>query len=457
MKNNYIRIPFFLVIVVMLLSCDNFLDEKSDVALAIPSKLDELDAIMNYYTRFADDPNAGEIATDDFYLLDSDLDALNSQDAKNIYRWSDDVFLEDDRNDWLTVYNGVYYCNLVLEKLEALERNGEIEDRARFNKVKGEALFMRGRRYLHAAWIWCLAYDAISANSDLGLPLRLRSNFNEQVGRSSLQETYQQIIDDLKLSAQLLPDSPLHKVKASRPAALAILARTYLSMRDYKNASVYADSALRYNSQLLDFNELDGSKSQPIYAFNDEVIMSSVLRSESMFSRARLKVNEDLVDMYEDDDLRKTIFFFRNTNGTTGFRCRFGTEGGTLMFNGPAANEMYLIRAETSCRAGNNRAAIDDMNKLLSFRYKKDAFIPLDYALGASELLNVILRERRKDLLYRGIRWMDIKRLNKEGHNIELRRIIAEQEHRLPANDLRTAMMIPRTVVDLGGIQQNPR
>src|SRR5690606_8302162 len=197
-----------------------------------------------------DDPNAGEIATDDFYLLDNDLEGLNSQDAINIYKWTDEVFLEDNQNDWRTVYNGVYYCKLVLEKLEEREKKDEIVDRARFNKVKGEALFMRARRYLHAAWIWCQAYDPSSAPKDLGLPLRVSSNFNEHVGRTSLQETYERIIGDLTMSTQLLPERPLHKVKASRPAALAILARAYLSMRDYGNAFIYADSALQFNNSL---------------------------------------------------------------------------------------------------------------------------------------------------------------------------------------------------------------
>lgn len=441
----------------MLWSCDKFLDEKSDVALAIPTTLEELDDMMNFYREFVDDPNAGEVATDDFYVLDNDLNGINSEDAKNIYRWSDNVFLEDDQNDWRTVYNGIYYCNLVLEKLDELEKNEKIQDRSRFNKVRGEALFMRARRYLHAALVWCLAYDAASADTDLGLPLRLGSNFNEKVGRSSLQKTYERIISDLKLSAQLLPEKPVHKVKASRPAALAILARTYLSMRDYDSAFRYADSTLQHNNILLDFNELDINQSQPIYAFNDEVIMSTILRSQSMFSRARLKVNNELVDLFEEDDLRKLVFFFQNPDNTYGFKSRFGTEGGTVMFSGPAVNEMYLIRAESSCRSGEVGLALEDMNKLLKSRYRSGRFVALDKDMDARELLEIILKERRKDLLYRGIRWMDVKRLNIEGHNIQMSRIIGEHEYVLPANDKRTAMMIPRTVVELGGIEQNWR
>src|SRR5690606_11136121 len=103
MRNTCI-IYFFLPFIVLLSSCDKFLEEKSDIGIAIPQKLEELDDLMNYYTRFADDPNAGEIATDDFYLLDNDLNGLNSEDAKNIYRWSDEVFVEDNSNDWRTVY-----------------------------------------------------------------------------------------------------------------------------------------------------------------------------------------------------------------------------------------------------------------------------------------------------------------------------------------------------------------
>ncbi|SEM08104.1 hypothetical protein SAMN05216436_101351 [bacterium A37T11] len=56
----------------------------------------------------------------------------------------------------------------------------------------------------------------------------------------------------------------------------------------------------------------------------------------------------------------------------------------------------------------------------------------------------------------RGLRWMDIKRLNKEGANITLTRNLNGQIYTLPPNDPRFALPIPEDVIDLSGMQQNP-
>jgi hypothetical protein len=48
-------------------------------------------------------------------------------------------------------------------------------------------------------------------------------------------------------------------------------------------------------------------------------------------------------------------------------------------------------------------------------------YIPIT-AGSSDEASQLILQERRKELLFRGLRWIDIKRLNKEGAGIVLKR-----------------------------------
>ena len=69
----------------------------------------------------------------------------------------------------------------------------------------------------------------------------------------------------------------------------------------------------------------------------------------------------------------------------------------------------------------------------------------------------LILLERRKELLMRGLRWMDLKRLNMEGAAITLTRTVNGQVYTLPPNDLRYALPIPEDVIAISGMQQNPR
>ena len=66
-----------------------------------------------------------------------------------------------------------------------------------------------------------------------------------------------------------------------------------------------------------------------------------------------------------------------------------------------------------------------------------------------------MLTERRKELLFRGVRWVDVKRLNKEGYGISLQRTIDGQTYRLGPNSLRFALPIPEDVIAMSGMPQN--
>src|SRR5690606_24252402 len=142
---------------------------------------------------------------------------------------------------------------------------------AEWDDVVGQALFHRGRAFFHAATIWCLAYDESTASADLGIPLRLSPNFNEVSTRSTVRETYQRIITDLKASVNLLPIKTRSVYRPSKVAAYGMLARVYLAMRDYENALAYADSVLAIQDDLLDFSLLAASDNS-IPELNKEII-----------------------------------------------------------------------------------------------------------------------------------------------------------------------------------------
>src|SRR5699024_1246882 len=116
----------------------------------------------------------------------------------------------------------------------------------------------------------------------------------------------------------------------------------------------------------------------------------------------------------------------------------------------------YLIRAECYARQGNATQAMNDLYTLLVTRWKTGTYVPFT-ASGAKEALHIILGERRKELLFRGLRWMDIKRLNREGAHIVLKRIINGKVFTLPPNDNRYALPIPEDIISLTGMKQNPR
>lgn len=453
MNKKYLNFSIIVLMVIGLQSCQKFLDAKPDKKLAVPSKLEDFQSLLDNYSVFAAEPNSGEMSSDDFYLTSAHYLSLSSDADRRTYTWEKDFLFRPQDNSWAEFSTAVYYCNSVIEGIDKVQRS--TNNATEWDNIKGQAFYFRGKRFLQANFIWALAYDRNTSSTDLGLPLRLNINFNERSVRSSVEQTYQQILHDLKLSIQLLPVIPLSKVRASKPAAYAMVARTYLSMRDYNNAGLYADSCLHLYHTLLDYNTLDPTSPLPINRFNQEVISENQSSVGQILNLARAKVNPELFSLYDNqDDLRKTVLFRDNGDGTMSYKARF-TEGASL-FAGTAVNEVYLTRAECYARAGKVAEAMNDLNTLLVTRWRNGSFIPFT-ASSKEEALSIILKERRKELLFRDIRWMDIKRLNKEGAEIVLTRTVNDKEYKLLPNDLRYALPIPEDVISISGMEQNKR
>ncbi|MEJ7780662.1 MAG: RagB/SusD family nutrient uptake outer membrane protein [Daejeonella sp.] len=438
-----------LAIAITISGCEKFLDAKPDHKLAVPETLTDLQALLdNYSVLNTSESSSGEVSGDDYYLTPDVWAALASEDHKRMHTWQKDLLFTTQLNDWHYGYRRVYYCNSVLEQL-----SGAVGSAADHQNVEGQAFFHRGRTFLQMAWLWSLAWDAKTADTEPGIPLRMNSDFNETSRRASIRDSYEQIISDLKAAARLLPVTSLHPMRPSKPAAYAMLARTYLSMGEYVQAGSYADSCLRLKSELLDYNNLNAADTYPVPQFNAEVIFDSYTPPPAPLSMSRARITDALYQSYAADDLRKTIFFRNNNNGTFAFK---GSYDQIPLFMGIAADEVYLIRAECYARAGNTVDALKDLNVLLIKRWKKNTFTPLTAATSVAAL-NLVLSERRKELLMRGLRWSDLKRLNREGAAISLSRAVNNQVYVLEPNDLRYALPIPEEVISLTNMTQNRR
>src|SRR5690606_34209521 len=279
--------------------------------------------------------------------------------------------------------------------------------------VKGQALFFRAFAFHQLAQLFALPYDPVSSITDLGIPLRLSSDLNRISTRATVQETYERIIQDAKEAAALLPVNPKYKTRPSKTAAFGLLARVYLHMSDYINAGSYADSCLTLYPLLMDYNTLAKNKPNPIPMFNDEVIFHSTFLGRQLLNPSTGKIDSLLHASYADGDLRRTIFFEPiEGQKDVGFSDNYAGSY-ILPFNGLATDEMYLIRAECFGRNNNIDKALNDLNILLRNRHDAATFAPLQIETK-DELLRTILEERRKELVFRGLRWSDLRRLNKD-------------------------------------------
>ncbi|GAB3014484.1 RagB/SusD family nutrient uptake outer membrane protein [Niabella terrae] len=439
-------------------SCKKFLEAKPDYKLTIPENIGDLQALLDNEANNRIGSSVSELAADNYYLLPSVFDAYHNEYDKRLYTWEHErVVTPGAGSPWLSYYSLINIANTVLEGLKSVSRTSG--DTELFNAAKGGALFLRGFTYSNLAFIWTLAYDKQTADTDLGLPLRLDANFNTPSVRASNEETYQSILFDLKESALLLPNLPSHPMKPSKAAAYGMLARVYLSMRQYDSCYKYASLAFNLKSDLLDFNtDITISSRYPFARFNKEVIYDEYALGGTMItSTSRGIVDSTLFSSYHTDDLRLNAYFTNTTGASAGYKAFKGTySGSNTCFSGIATDELYLMLAECLARSGEFSKAVEKLNTLLEKRFATGKFEVIS-PTSENDLLSIILKERRKELVLRCLRWMEIKRLNKEGYNITLQRKINDQIYTLAPNDLRYAIALPEDVISIAGLEQNPR
>lgn len=447
MKN----ILFYMLFLLACTSCKKYLEQKPDQSVATPSTLDDLQNIIDNYgvlnARFSAIP---ELSADNFYLTDASWNTLSDL-HRNLYHWQK---YDDIPGDWSVPYNNIYYTNLVLETLPRVITVVTEQQRADF--IKGAAFFVRAYNYYALAQLFTPPFENSTAETSMGLPLRLNTNINERSVRASLLQTWQQIIADLKASLPLLPAMPPVKYRPSKPAAYAALARTYMCMQDYEMAGFYADSCLKLYDSLMDYNTINAAAAIPFAQFNREVIYETRTNSISAMSQSNAKIDSGLYQSYASNDLRKSVFFRSNGNGTYAFKGNYTGQSAAYLFTGVATDEMYLLRAECYARAGNTTAALADLNTLMSKRWKAGTFVPFT-ASDANEALLLILKERRKELLFRNLRWTDLRRLNKEPAWAQtITRVLNNQVYSLEPDSWRYTLQIDREAILFSGMQQNP-
>ncbi|TDQ79289.1 RagB/SusD family nutrient uptake outer membrane protein [Sphingobacterium yanglingense] len=452
------RLSLLFMTCFLLPSCEKYLDVKPDQKLAVPESLDDLQALVDNYNVQIIESDALEVSAGEFTVTDANLASLSSDFHRRMYQWDAyDLFPEGSiASDWARYYTAIYYANAALEGLTKIDRNNR--NATQYDYIKGRALFTRAEKLFHASLIWCVAYDPKKASSTLGMPIRLDTDFNKRSFRASLEDTYKQIIADASLAVTLLTDKPHIPVEPNRVAAYALLAKVYLYMADYENAFKYADAALASNSQLLDYSVLDPINPYPIPRYNKELVYQGLAGYPQILNNVRAQIVSDLIASYDLNDLRLDLYFIKNNDGTYGFRGFY--TGTNSIFIGFAIDELYLIRAEAAVRLKRTDVALKDLNTLLVTRFKKEngkTTYQEVKDIGSEELLARILLERRKSLVFRGIRWYDLKRLNRDGANIVLKRIVEGKEFVLQPNDLRYALPIPSDIIELSDIVQNPR
>jgi hypothetical protein len=448
---------FFLSTSLMLSACTkDFLDKKPSKALLVPETINDFQALLDFVADMNVVPGLNVIASDDFYRQPETIASLNPV-GLNSYLWAKDIFGGTPSNDWSKPYNQIFVANVVLDGLEKVDRstNSELWD-----EVEGNALFIRGFALYNVAGEFAAPYDPATAASTPGLPIRLSSDVNTITGRGTLSDTYTQIIADLIQSAKLLPKTQTVKSRPIRAAAMALLSRVYLTMQQYNQVAATASSSLALNNTLLDYNTLNRSAARPfpvpLPSANNEILFYSTVISVSTYNTATTTlVDSSLFRSYDTNDLRKAAFF--NDKGKLNVVFKGNYTGSSSMFGGLCTDEVYLNRAEAYVRENKVSEGLQDLNTLLTSRWKTGTFKAFT-AVTQAEALALIVRERRKELIGRSLRWADLRRLNQdEAFKKTITRMVDGKTQMLLPRGWNYVFPIPDNEINASGIAQNPR
>lgn len=434
--------------------CQKFLDVKSDKKLVVPQNLTDIQGLLDDAAtmNLVRTPSYGEGSADDYFLAPSSIAALNH--VANAYIWQPLEYRY--QNDWSVAYLAIYNANLALDLLQEIDRttaNAPIWD-----NVMGSALFFRAYYELALIGQFGLAYDAQQSGTDLGIVLRRSSDFNIPSKRSKVAECYHAILQDLNEALSLLPEHPQHVFRPSKAAVHALLARTNLYMRNYAAALSETEHALSIKSTLMDYNHdtdiFSLTAAVPFKPFNKEIIFyTEIFSGFGLHTPSRAIIVPELYASYDTNDLRRTAFFMANGTNQR-FKGSYASHSSTL-FSGLATDELYLTKAECLAQANRSTEAMETLNIFLKKRWKNTVNYPDITATDQADALSKIRTERRKSLLMRGLRWMDLKRWNKEGANVSLSRTMEGNTYTLEPNSPRYALSLPADIIEQTGMPQN--
>lgn len=347
-----------------------------------------------------------------------DIDATDSSFAKsmftyvaNTYTWAPSIFVDAQDDQWNKLYHQVYLCNLITTGIND-SKGGSDADKKYIN---AQALVHRAYAFLTLVNIYAKQYDATSAANDPGIPLLFAPDFNQKLNRAPVADVYTQVKKDLLAAIPYLSATGAYNIEASQAAAFGTLARASLQQGLYTEAEQYADSALARQNTLINLADYNGNLGTfPTKLQHPEIIFSKLMST----IRAVFPLSNGLQQLFDTtNDLRYRMYtspgnvYSYNSFQGRGYYADLITNEG--VYTGPSVPEMMLIKAEAEARNGHTAEALAPVNALRQHRFLPAGYTPLTAATPAAAL-QLVLDERRRELMCTGARWFDLKRLNKE-------------------------------------------
>jgi tetratricopeptide (TPR) repeat protein len=457
---------YLLACIVLLCGCEKYVDIKTQGNL-VPNQTLNYRYLLNNSNVYEPSINLADFASDDVNIIDpGQIASLNNLYTNYIvaaYNWQPVLYqvgnpsYEQDQN-WNTMYTRILNCNTIIAELPA--SNGTDAEKA---ALTAEALVHRADAYLVLVNTYAKPYDQSTAAVDLGVPLLLAQTISQRLDRATVQAVYAQIINDLTASIPALPNTQLYNTLPSKVSAYAELARCYLYMKDYPNASRYADMALAVRNTLNDLGALStvNGANYPRRIVDPEILLSKTsIGGPLIYDPVALRLSDDLLSLLGTRDQRYLLFTTPASSISTSYTGRYFYREyatGETRNVGPSVPEMMLIRAEGYARSGDAVNAMVLVNNLRQKRFAPADYSPLS-AVDASDALVKVIEERRREFFGRMLRWWDMRRLKNEApFQHTYIRNYGSATYRLEPNSNRYVFPIAEYIRSLNPeLQQNP-
>jgi starch-binding outer membrane protein, SusD/RagB family len=356
------------------------------------------------------------------------LSGSNRQDFIAYYKNALSTQAVGDVGFWSRTYFYIYSSNAAiigLTKSQSLSPSVK-------NQLLGEAYFIRAFCYFYL----------VNLYGDVPIETSVDYKINAVLHRSKVSEVYAMIKSDLIKAQSLLNENFLdytllktssERIRPNKGAATALLARTYLYLKEWSNAE-NESSKLIENNSLYSLDDLANvflkNSQETIWALQPVGTgQASNTGSGRLYVLSNAGVNGGtypvylsnlLLEKFEDNDPRLATWTSFVT--VAGVQYYFANKYKVGNVAAPTTEypivfrlaEQYLIRAESRAMQNNISGAIDDLN-IIRERARgsqADTILPdLPSTLNQEQTENAILHERQIELFTEwGHRWLDIKR-----------------------------------------------
>ncbi len=436
-------------------SCSGFLDEepKGNITTESYYKTEQhaISAtnaiydflIIGYAPGGLWDSNYGGVFYNDYWVL-QDLFADNattnmaSVDYQSVDYMQIDQYNLPVQRLWRDFYQTIKACNVVLDKVPAIEMNETLK-----KHLLAEARFFRAMMY----------FDLVRMFGDVPLHKKdVESSEEENIPRSPRDEVYEFIIADLKIAEQDLTYTD--RMGGGHPyplSASALLARVYLTYGALHKDNAYFQLAVKKADEVIpsfpmlgEYSDLfkiaNRFNSEIVYGVNFNGSLSAGWKGGQFLVRLLPKLDtskggpdnaqgwesatENLYNAFANNDKRKEVTLRKNfvydDGSTETFKQPYffkywdrkaEPKGNTTDAIFPAIRtaEMYLIKAEALNEINHapNAEALAAIKMVRDRAGLSSSTLPSDYTGFKKALLN----EYRLEFAMEGRRWFDITRM----------------------------------------------